>query len=89
MNNVSASKANIKFAPAKFTLDINPSKFSAYFTSKLNSILETPADKTMSNIVSTFQSLLKGGESGNGSAGGTEALINGAMTKLIQAAINK
>ena len=85
--NVSASKANIKFAPAKFTLDINPSKFSAYFTPKLNSILETPVDKTMNNIVSTFKSLLKGGESGNGSAGGTEALINGAMTKLFQAAI--
>ena len=85
--NLSAPKANIKFAPAKFTLDINPSKFSAYFTPKLNSILETPVDKTMNNIVSTFKSLLKGGESGNGSAGGTEALINGAMTKLIQAAI--
>ncbi|MBU6196933.1 MAG: hypothetical protein KGO93_05150 [Cyanobacteria bacterium REEB446] len=85
--NLSAPKANIKFAPAKFTLDINPSKFSAYFTPKLNSILETPVDKTMNNIVNTFKSLLKGGESGNGSAGGTEALINGAMTKLIQAAI--
>jgi SpoVK/Ycf46/Vps4 family AAA+-type ATPase len=82
--NLSASKANIKFAPAKFTLDINPSKFFAYFMPKLNSILETPADKTVNNIVSTLQSLLKGGESGNASAGGTEALINGVVSKLIK-----
>lgn len=86
--NLSAPKANIKFAPAKFTLDINPSKFSAYFTPKLNSILETPVDKTMNNIVSTFKSLLKGGESGNGSADGAEALINNAV-KFMQAAATK
>jgi SpoVK/Ycf46/Vps4 family AAA+-type ATPase len=87
MNNVSASKANIKFAPAKFTLDINPNKFSTYFTPKLNSILETPVDKTMNNIVSAFQSLLKGGESGNGLPSGTETLINGAVSKLIKEAM--
>lgn len=85
--NVSASKANIKFAPAKFTLDINPNKFSAYFTPKLNSILETPVDKTMNNIVSTFQALLKGGETGNGLPKGTEDLINNGINKLIQAAM--
>ncbi|NBV98929.1 MAG: hypothetical protein EBR67_05395 [Proteobacteria bacterium] len=88
--NLSVSKtneANVKFAPAKFTLDISPNKFSSYFTPKLNSILETPVDKTMNNIVSTFQSLLKGGESGNGSAGGTEALINNTVNKFLQAAM--
>jgi hypothetical protein len=88
MNNVSASK-DIKFAPAKFTLDINPNKFSAYFTPKLNSILETPVDKTMNNIVSTFQALLKGGEAENGLSNETKALINNGINQLIQAAINK
>ncbi|MFM7457534.1 MAG: hypothetical protein ACKO3R_02575 [bacterium] len=86
MNNLSASR-DIKFAPAKFTLDISPNKFSSYFTPKLNSILETPVDKTMNNIVNTFQALLKGGESGNGLPKGTEALINSGINKLIQAAI--
>ena len=88
MNNTSNSLPNIKFAPAKFTLDINPNKFSSYFAPKLNSILETPVDKTMNNIVNTFQSLLKGGESGNGLPKGTEALINNAV-KFIQAAATK
>jgi len=86
--NVSASKANqadIEFAPAKFTLDISPSKFSSYFTPKLNSILETPADRTVNNIVSAFQSLLKNGELTHGS-GGAEALINGAVKQFMQAA---
>ena len=88
-NNTSNSLANIKFAPDKFTLDINPNKFSSYFTPKLNSILETPVDKTMNNIVGALQSLLNGGESGNGSAGGTEALINNGINQLIQVFMKK
>jgi hypothetical protein len=86
INKSSDPKAKINFAPAKVTLGISPSKFSAYFMPKLNSILETPADKTVNNIVNTFQSLLtKAGE--NGSVAGTEALINTAVNKLVQAAM--
>ena len=81
------SLANIKFAPAKFTLDISPNKFSSYFTPKLNSILETPVDKTMNNIVGAFQTLLKGGEAGKGLPKGTEDLIKTAVNKFFQAAM--
>jgi hypothetical protein len=81
------SLANIKFAPAKFTLDISPNKFSSYFTPKLNSILETPVDKTMNNIVGAFQTLLKGGEAGKGLPKGTEDLIKTAANRLVQAAM--
>jgi hypothetical protein len=81
------SLANIKFAPAKFTLDISPNKFSSHFTPKLNSILETPVNKTMNNIVAAFQALRNGGETGNGLPKGTEDLINNGINKLIQAAM--
>ena len=43
----------------------------------------------MNNIFGALQSLLNGGESGNGSAGGTEALINNGINQLIQVFMKK